>query len=284
MSVFSYAQLEGLWDQAGGAPSDAAVMAAIAEAESGGNSGATGADQEEGLWQIDPHFWPAQYVTYDPLGNAKGAVHVKAVQGLTAWSTYNSGAYKQYLKSGTTPATVTGATGVLPPFIPGTSIPTGSLPGGSGASILDPNTIIQDIGQTILKSFGISDFKDLFQRLGLILLGSVILFIGISTLSKSFESKLILPGGQQPPSPPSQPAAAPAAESEESTSTEVLSPAERGSAGAGAAGTGALSGEALEAAAVALWLALLSTLSAPAWSRGGLTWALTTAAPGHCTR
>ena len=35
--VVSYGQLEGLWDQAGGNPSMAALMAAIAEAESGGN-------------------------------------------------------------------------------------------------------------------------------------------------------------------------------------------------------------------------------------------------------
>lgn len=279
MTVFSYSQLEQLWLNAGGSPSLEATMAAIAEAESSGNSNATGADQEEGLWQIDPHYWPAQYVTYDPAGNARGAVHVEATQGLSAWSTYNSGAYKQFLSgaapsgAGSVPANATGTstTGI---HIPGTNI-TIPTP-GDVTHLLDPNTWIQDIGQTILKSLGLPTFKDLFQRLGLILLGAVIMFIGIQMLTRNAEFKLT-----QPPSSPTP------ATANEASPAEKLSPAEEESAattGAGAAGTGALSSEALEAAAVALWLAHLSTLSALAWYRGGLTWASITAVLDHFTR
>lgn len=96
--AYSFAQLEGLWEQAGGSPHLAPVMAAIALAESGGNPRATGGVGEKGLWQINPHAW-GSLATYDPLGNARAAVHVEKVQGLSAWSTFNSGAYKHFLHS-----------------------------------------------------------------------------------------------------------------------------------------------------------------------------------------
>src|SRR5271165_3693949 len=73
-------------------------MAAIALAESGGDPNVTGKAGEKGLWQIYPKVW-GSLATYDPLGNAKAAVHVLSVQGLSAWTTYTSGAYKHFLGS-----------------------------------------------------------------------------------------------------------------------------------------------------------------------------------------
>lgn len=97
--AYSFAQLEGLWIQAGGSRALAPVMAAIALAESRGNPDATGkAAGEKGLWQINPKVW-GSLATYDPLGNARAAVHVEASQGLSAWTTYTSGAYRKYLGS-----------------------------------------------------------------------------------------------------------------------------------------------------------------------------------------
>lgn len=111
MTQYSYAQLEGLWTQAGGDASVAPIMAAIAEAESSGNSQATNHNtngtEDVGLWQINSIWGPLQ--TFDPLGNAKAAVQIYKQQGLSAWSTYNSGAYKQYVNGSTTPDTNTGA-------------------------------------------------------------------------------------------------------------------------------------------------------------------------------
>lgn len=58
MTTLSFAQIEDLWDQAGGNPGWAPLAAGIAEAESGGDSGAlnndpsTG-DYSVGLWQIN---------------------------------------------------------------------------------------------------------------------------------------------------------------------------------------------------------------------------------------
>lgn len=99
----------------------ATIMVAIAIAESGGNSEAQG-DRfggkyscndytSFGLWQIhmpahydklerhtgsnDPCVW-AEWLK-DPHSNAEVALEILATQGLTAWSTYNSGTYETYL-------------------------------------------------------------------------------------------------------------------------------------------------------------------------------------------
>jgi hypothetical protein len=94
--LLSYGQLEGLWDQAGGPPSYASLMAAIALAESGGNPSIVNSIGASGLWQIHP----AQAGDLDPLTNARMAVGKLRSQGLSAWTTYTSGAYRQFLHGG----------------------------------------------------------------------------------------------------------------------------------------------------------------------------------------
>jgi Lysozyme like domain len=100
---YSYGQLKTLWILAGGSASLAPTMAAIALAESGGASNAHNPSGASGLWQIEIPV-NAQYVpggatnVYNPLANARAAVGVERVQGLGAWVTYTSGAYRQYLQ------------------------------------------------------------------------------------------------------------------------------------------------------------------------------------------
>lgn len=118
MSVLSFQQLEDLWIQAGGSPSLASEMAAIAEAESGGrsdvlnNNPSTG-DYSVGPWQINYYgnlapSRTARYGTPDalranPLLDAKAAVDLAAGgKGLHNWSTWTSGAYLKYLPAGAT--------------------------------------------------------------------------------------------------------------------------------------------------------------------------------------
>jgi Transglycosylase SLT domain len=101
MTVYSYAQLEGLWLNAGGSKSLAPTMAAIAEAESGGNSDARNPSGASGLWQILGNPFPGN--AFDPATNARMAVAKYKSQGLGAWVTYTSGAYKAYLSGKTTP-------------------------------------------------------------------------------------------------------------------------------------------------------------------------------------
>lgn len=112
MATLTYAQLEGYWIAAGGNKAMAPLMAAIALAESSGNPDATnpndngGTQTSWGLWQISlgNHNSPSPSWN-DPLTNAKLAVGKYNSQGLGAWGTYSSGAYKQYMQNGVNPTT-----------------------------------------------------------------------------------------------------------------------------------------------------------------------------------
>jgi Lysozyme like domain len=105
-TLYSLAQLEGLWINAGGSSTLAPVMAAIAMAESGGCSTAYNPSGATGLWQILGAVDPADQANLtDPATNAHEAVLKYQSQGLSAWTTYTSGAYKAYLSGSTTPDT-----------------------------------------------------------------------------------------------------------------------------------------------------------------------------------
>lgn len=124
--TLSYAQLEGLWLKTAAGTSYAtkpwaALMAAVAEAESGGNPAATnpndngGKQTSYGLWQVSTgtHAPPSPNWA-DPATNASLALGKLQGQGLAAWGTYTSGAYKAYLSGSTTPdLTVTGSPAAL---------------------------------------------------------------------------------------------------------------------------------------------------------------------------
>lgn len=117
MAKLSYAQLEGLWTQNGGSAALAPIMAAIALAESSGNPSATnpndngGRQTSWGLWQLSDgtHNQPVSNIL-DPNVNAAQAVKKYKSQGLKAWGSYTSGAYKKFLQNGV-PASTSGITG-----------------------------------------------------------------------------------------------------------------------------------------------------------------------------
>jgi hypothetical protein len=94
--TYDKAALRRLWVRAGGNPSQAGLMAAIALAESGGNPGIVNSIGATGLWQIHPGG--NQYL--NPLTNAKTAVAKLGSQGLSAWEAYTDGGYRQYLQKG----------------------------------------------------------------------------------------------------------------------------------------------------------------------------------------
>jgi hypothetical protein len=131
----TFAQLETLWKQVapGGIQYMAPVMAAIALAESGGNPAAlnpndnNGTQSSFGLWQISngTHSPPAANWA-DPAENARLAVQKYVSQGLSAWGTYTSGAYKKYLAANG----ITDDPSV--PLQPGATSNTG--PGGSSVT------------------------------------------------------------------------------------------------------------------------------------------------------
>lgn len=146
MTKFTYAQLEQLWINAGGPAAVAAVAAAVAEAESGGDSQATnptdnnGTQTSWGLWQISDgtHNQPVPNIL-DPAVNAQQAVAKYKGEGNSfapAWGTYDSGAYKAFLSNSTPPD----------PNVPaGTGATDTSASGGGGAD--NPNTCLLGAGE-----------------------------------------------------------------------------------------------------------------------------------------
>jgi hypothetical protein len=116
MADITYAEAEGYWIAAGGKASLAPTMAAIAVAESSLDPTVVNSIGATGLWQINQPVWVSSQPTWtqsylqNPLNNAKAAVTVYNQQGLSAWTTYSSGAYQQYMQSNVAPVTPTGTT------------------------------------------------------------------------------------------------------------------------------------------------------------------------------
>jgi hypothetical protein len=106
---FSYAQLEGLWENAGGSVQTAPVAAAVSEAESSGSATATSGNPDGGtnvgLWQLDtPGGVGAGYSVAqleNPATNALVAVKGSA-DGTNwgDWQTFVQGTYQRFLQSG----------------------------------------------------------------------------------------------------------------------------------------------------------------------------------------
>jgi hypothetical protein len=106
-------QLVGLAKGAGFPANEAVIMAAIAKGESGGNSNAKNfkpPDKSYGLWQINMigNLGPARMQEFglqredqlfDPVTNAKAAYAIRKSQGLSAWTIYKNGAYKNHLSA-----------------------------------------------------------------------------------------------------------------------------------------------------------------------------------------
>lgn len=148
MTTYTYAQLEGLWIQAGGRKSLAPLMAAIAEAESGGRTDARNPSGATGLWQILGAVNPAdQSRLTNPQVNAHEAVLKYRDQGLGAWATYTSGAYKKYLR------------GKAPP------------PVTTGPGPVHTTSFLGNI-------FGIFS-ADTFERVGLVIFGGLLVVVGV---------------------------------------------------------------------------------------------------------
>lgn len=149
--IYSFAQLEALWINNGGSRALAPTMAAIALAESSGNPAATnptdnnGRQTSWGLWQVSDgtHNMPRANIL-DPNVNAQAAVAKYKSQGLTAWGTYTSGKFRDFIKDGVNPD--------------GTGLPSGSTATGS----TQPASVTGDIGGAIGEGLG-NAFKAVLQ-------------------------------------------------------------------------------------------------------------------------
>lgn len=185
---FNYAQLEGLWINAGGDKAVAYIAAAIAMAESGGFSQAKNTlpcapgSYAEGLWQIcmplNQKVVPGGNA-YDPAANAQAAVALYKNSGWSPWSTYGKcpgSAYCAFLNKKTSPDTnVPGSSGGGGKQQPCTStclacfsLPSlGSLVGiGSGQQVCL-------LGKTQARAF---------IGTGILTAGAVITFVGLAVI------------------------------------------------------------------------------------------------------
>lgn len=167
----TYAQIEGVWIQAGGDPKLAPLMAAIAMAESGGhpfeiNDTPSTGDYSVGLWQINYYnglaqsrtaaFGTPEALRRDPLAQARAAISLSKSQGLSAWTTYTRGTYQQFLQGNVPPDTTghygsgSGATG--------STTTAGNVLGAT----VDPNCLIPY--PTVSSSVGIGSGGCLITR------------------------------------------------------------------------------------------------------------------------
>ena len=186
MTVYNYAQLKQLALNAGFTGSSADTAAAIALAESGGNSNnvntnyATDPGGSYGLMQINAHYNPSYFNDpnnniYDPQYNMNVAYQLSnGGTNFSPWSTYKQGTYASYLQPGTAAdpnlasagdggITITAPSDFNPSGAP-TNSPTdpanlsnagagssSGLPGGTGTPVsvgLQPSTV-SDIGSWI---------------------------------------------------------------------------------------------------------------------------------------
>lgn len=101
-------QIMNLWTRAGGSAGKANLAAAVAMAESGGETTASNRNKngtiDRGLWQINSVHGGLS--TFSPTGNAKAAVKISSGgRNWTPWVAYTTGAYRQYLGGATQGAT-----------------------------------------------------------------------------------------------------------------------------------------------------------------------------------
>lgn len=100
--VLSMAEVEALWVQYGGDPSQAHVAAAVATAESGRRPAAVNASNsngsvDRGLFQMNSIHGGCS--TFDLAENVRCAVELQRSGGWRHWVAYQTGAYRKYLEA-----------------------------------------------------------------------------------------------------------------------------------------------------------------------------------------
>jgi hypothetical protein len=181
MAKYTYAQLKQLWIQNGGNPAAADIAAAVALAESGGDSSATNTNTDgstdRGLWQINSVHGALS--TFDVTGNVKAAIQVSNNgANWSPWVTYVSGAFRKFLSpttaasTGTLPANTTSASGI-------------GLPGVGGISV---SGLVTSGINALLGMLGLGSLKDMVERAGLIILGFALVILGIHLLANGGSS------------------------------------------------------------------------------------------------
>lgn len=185
MTQYSYGQLESIWIQNGGNKVYAPIAAAIAMAESGGNSDATNHNTngsvDRGLWQVNS-VWGG-LSTYDVNANAKAAVQISQNgHNWQPWTTFKTGAYLQFLK-GNVPASAAGGNAPTPASTTG-------LPGFSFPSEI--TTFFSDTSKFVDKLMWLA-MPSSWLRIGAFLVGLGLLLFAIRAFIAVGEGGNIMP-------------------------------------------------------------------------------------------
>ena len=263
--AYSYAQLKALWINNGGNPAAADIAAAVALAESGGSPDAknvnTNGSIDRGLWQINSVH--GSQSTFDPIANVKAAINISGNgKSWSPWVTFQTGAYKKFLS----PTTSASSAGTPTASTAGLTIP--GLGGGISVS-----GVTSGIINTVLGMLGIKGgLQDMFERLGLIILGFALVIMGIHLLSGGGSNKSSSVTVNEPSSRSGSSSTSKSRSREEIKSTTKKTGSEAGKG---------LSSEAIEAAAVALWHT--STRSVEVSRSAGSMKVWTSQGPDHCT-
>lgn len=176
MTNYSYSQLETLWIDNGGNKAAAAIAAAIAMAESGGDSTAVDNDAngttDRGLWQINSTHGAQS--TFDVNANAKAAISISNNgTNWQPWTTFVSGAYKKFL-SGAAPSSVNDPTS------------TTSAAGGLGGILSIPTEItgfFSDADKFVNLIMWLAKPQD-WLRIGAFFIGGVLIFVALYAFIK----------------------------------------------------------------------------------------------------
>lgn len=179
--AYTYSQLKALWIKYGGNAASADTAAAVALAESGGvptaSNSNTDGSIDRGLWQINSVH--GSLSTFDVAANTKAAIKISNNgSSWSPWVTYTTGAFRKFLSPGTpagnAPADATATTAGI------------TIPGLGGISV---SGVVNGIMSTFLKAIGLSNMKDMLERLGLIILGFVLVIVGIHLLASGSGSQ-----------------------------------------------------------------------------------------------
>jgi transglycosylase-like protein with SLT domain len=191
------------------------VVAAQANEESEFNPNAVSSAGAEGFWQFEPTTYndvaasagvpvntefnvgyeTQAYITYmNQLLSEEGGNVYQALEAYNAGPgnlSAGAGYASTILAQAGEPANLSAGNATLTSFNPLSGITSLfgiPLPGSSGSGGINlggiTNSVFGAIEDSILKSLGLPNLKDLLQRLGIILLGAALILVGISMLAK----------------------------------------------------------------------------------------------------
>jgi hypothetical protein len=198
---YTFRQLEELWIAAGGNRIEAPIMAAIALAESSGNPFAENHNQngtvDRGLWQINSVH--GSLSTTNIAANAKAAVQVRKAEGLGAWVTFKSGAYKQYLTPSNLRSGIKQGEAPQTNFLQDPIEETGNAAAKAGKGIIEAGNAAENVGKEIGEGVNnaLGAMWGKFGLLGvnivLLLAGAVLFVYGVMVAVKPRGQALSLP-------------------------------------------------------------------------------------------